>query len=352
MLTGPRIIAGRRPLEIVRLIGVSALQGPSYGSGAAALTLEAEAGARCVRRASGAADLALAAAGGARRARRLEAAAGLALSQVGASRRVARASGAAALSLGGSGGALSLDAGAAAVIARMSASPSFARKTAINTLVRALKAAGVWQRLDVLHIMAAHDAQAARLNWISSSYDLTATNSPTFTVDRGYQGDGATNFLTATGYDPSAGGRLLTLNSATLGAWVETADVTTSTGGILVFTSTGRLQRRLNGTQYQCRVNDATSANIPVGAFTGSTGLNRSAAGAREFYQAGVQTLTDTVASGTVSNRLDYLAAGLPASAYSDARLAAGWAGGSLTSAQQTALHAALRAYMTSVGVA
>ena len=34
----------------------------------------------------------------------------------------------------------------------------------IKTLVDSLKSAGVWAKLDALYLLAAHDAQAARLN--------------------------------------------------------------------------------------------------------------------------------------------------------------------------------------------
>ncbi|MEW6257105.1 MAG: hypothetical protein AB1592_14220 [Pseudomonadota bacterium] len=55
---------------------------------------------------------------------------------------------------------------ATALIARMTAAPSTARATAIGALVRSLASAGLWQKLDALYLLAAHDAQAARLNWV------------------------------------------------------------------------------------------------------------------------------------------------------------------------------------------
>lgn len=55
---------------------------------------------------------------------------------------------------------------ARALMARMTTAPSASRARAIATLVRTLKAAGIWSKLDLLYILAAHDAQAARLNWV------------------------------------------------------------------------------------------------------------------------------------------------------------------------------------------
>ena len=51
----------------------------------------------------------------------------------------------------------------------------------------------------ILWLLAAHDAQAGRLNWIGAANDLSVGGSPAFTADRGYQGDGSAAYL-ASGY--------------------------------------------------------------------------------------------------------------------------------------------------------
>lgn len=93
---------------------------------------------------------------------------------------------------------------ASALFARMTTPPSTARKALINTLIGSLIDAGVWSESDCIYVMAAHDAQAARLNWIADQYNLTPVNSPTFTTDRGYAGDGSTSYLN-TGFAPGNG---------------------------------------------------------------------------------------------------------------------------------------------------
>jgi hypothetical protein len=67
-----------------------------------------------------------------------------------------------------------VNAEATALIARMTIAPNARRKRAIDTLIGALKTAGVWTKLDTFYVMAAHDAASARLNWISTSFNLTA----------------------------------------------------------------------------------------------------------------------------------------------------------------------------------
>lgn len=99
----------------------------------------------------------------------------------------------------GSNPVVSYDAAATALFARMTVQPNSARKTLINNLIVALKACGAWSQLDMLYIIAAHDAQAARLNWIGTSagqgQDLTVSGSPVFTADHGYLGDGISALL-------------------------------------------------------------------------------------------------------------------------------------------------------------
>ncbi len=91
---------------------------------------------------------------------------------------------------------------AAALLSRMTVTPSTARKQLIDALIATLVGAGIWAKLDALYLLAAHDAQAARLNWIADRYNLTAVNSPTFTTDRGYAGTGAAMYLD-TGFNPA-----------------------------------------------------------------------------------------------------------------------------------------------------
>jgi hypothetical protein len=83
-----------------------------------------------------------------------------------------------------------------ALVARMSVAPTPARVSLINRVVRDLKNAGLWSspKLEGLYVFAAHDAQAARLNWLGSD-SASTVNGPTFTADRGYQGNGVDSYL-------------------------------------------------------------------------------------------------------------------------------------------------------------
>ena len=70
--------------------------------------------------------------------------------------------------------------------------PSAAQQTLQNTLVTDLKTAGVWSKLDLFYVFATDgDSDYATLNWKApSSFQLTKTNSPTFTANQGFAQSG------------------------------------------------------------------------------------------------------------------------------------------------------------------
>jgi hypothetical protein len=88
-----------------------------------------------------------------------------------------------------------VNAEAAAWVAAMSTAPTNARKALIDNLVGSLKSAGFWAKLDWISLLAAHSNQAARLNGINPAQSMTAVNSPIFTTDQGYTGDGVSAHL-------------------------------------------------------------------------------------------------------------------------------------------------------------
>jgi hypothetical protein len=90
---------------------------------------------------------------------------------------------------------VSYDADAEAYFAAMSVEPDATRKGLLNDLIVGLKADSVWTKITWLSVLAAHDAQAARVNIKTPAQVATAINSPTFTTDLGYAGDGATSYL-------------------------------------------------------------------------------------------------------------------------------------------------------------
>ena len=119
---------------------------------------------------------------------------------------------------GGGGG---FDADYQSVLDRASSlgytAPSAAQQTLQNTLVTDLKTAGVWDKLDVFYVFATDgDSDYATLNWKApSSHQVTKVNSPTFTTNIGYRGNGTSAYLD-TNYTPTTDAVNYQLNSASM----------------------------------------------------------------------------------------------------------------------------------------
>lgn len=257
---------------------------------------------------------------------------------------------------GGTPGYTFVNSEAETVVNAFSVAPDDARKELIDDLVGALKTAGVWTKLDVLYLVAAHDAQAARVNWKSpGTYDLTAVNSPTFTTDRGYAGDGTTSYLT-TGFDPSGGGFNYTQNSVSIGAWARSGADTGSLGATLIGATTAFLIPRSTSDTLRGRTNQGSSSNCSDTSITtrfGLSVLNRSASNLTTGYRNGVAKGTYATASTALSAAAFFVGAmnnaGTPAS-FVDNQISAAFLGGSLDGTEQTDTYNALATYMTAVG--
>lgn len=252
------------------------------------------------------------------------------------------------LASAGAASGLSFAAESVAIFAAFTTPPTDARKVVINTLVVALKTAGVWAKLDLLYLLAAADSQAARINWKNpGTFTATAVNSPAFEVDRGYTGDHSTSNLT-TNWIPENHGVTCLLNSACLGLWSRTS-------GQLAESDIGGpnfiLNCRNGSDQTFLRVwggSQITPANTDgSGCFHG----NRADANAIEVYRNGVSLGTGSVASISRDAMESWMCGRNNVTPqYSARQQAAGWFGGSLTGAEVLAMYNALAAYMTAVG--
>ena len=241
---------------------------------------------------------------------------------------------------------------ALALFARMSPTPSPSRKVLINQTIAALIGAGVWTKLSMLKVQAAHSSQAALLNWVSTSYPSSTVNSPTFTTDRGYAGDGVSSYV-ASGYVPSADSN-----------WTSTDH----SFGRVLNTFAGGYDFGLfdNGASKYAYVNTSgLGTSVTVGD-SGYTGTSQTISGQTHvtasrvsdsgyvLYSNGAFLATETVSGGSASSiemRIGSVEVtyGGP-SAYSASRVSAVYVGKGLTSGEALALYTALQNYMTGVG--
>lgn len=123
------------------------------------------------------------------------------------------------------------------------AKPSAAQQVKQNQLVINLKAAGIWNLLDVLYVFATDgDSDFATLNWKNpSAFQCAKVNSPLLEANLGFKTNGTTNYLDTT-WAPSNGVNY-TLNDAS----------------IFIFNSN---EYSIDDSLWDCGCNDAANTNL------------------------------------------------------------------------------------------
>jgi hypothetical protein len=179
--------------------------------------------------------------------------------------------------------------------------PSVGQQTKQNQLVLDLKADGAWDLLDVLYIYL-NDGSGGfgTLNWKSPTlYQTTLVNSPTFTSNIGFNGNGTTSYLNLN-WNPATNGINYTLNSACFFAYVYDDQGLNDLSGSLSG-SNGIFLRPKNPTNTTAnRINDGGNMTV---ASTNSIGLHsmaRTGSTARAFYKNGVSGGSDSQVSTAI----------------------------------------------------
>lgn len=91
--------------------------------------------------------------------------------------------------------------------------PSLSQRTKQNQLMLALKAGGIWSKLDTFAVFANDGgSNFGLIDWKRLSL-YTAVNSPTFTSNQGFQGNGTSSYID-TNFNPTTQGVNYTLNNA------------------------------------------------------------------------------------------------------------------------------------------
>lgn len=232
------------------------------------------------------------------------------------------------------------------LLARMTTQPSLQRATLIDQTIRGLIDAGLWDQFDILYFLAAHDAQAARLNWKADEFDLTVSSgSPVFTEDGGYRANPATlSGQLNTGWAPVSSAVNWALGDAALSAWADESGASTD-GGALVSGGAGAIVSHYGSGSSDgstvVGINQANASVItapatpPVGLITGT----RVGGEANIYYNGSfVQTLggAETGLGGSTITMLN-------TSAF---RLRFASAGAGRTAEQEAALYDVVSAYL------
>lgn len=96
--------------------------------------------------------------------------------------------------------------------------PTSAQQVLQNQLLVDLKDAGIWSKLDTFAVFATDgNSDFALIDWKRLS-QYTAVNSPTFTSNQGFTGNGTSSYIN-TNYNPTINGVNFSQNSASMGGY-------------------------------------------------------------------------------------------------------------------------------------
>lgn len=235
---------------------------------------------------------------------------------------------------------------------RFTTPPATDRRVLINTLIKSLVQAGVWDKLDAFYMLAAADAQSSLLNWVSTSYNLTAVNSPAVVANQGYTGDGSTSYLD-TGFNPTtAVGAKFVQDSASIGLWSRTnLNNGGSASNDMGNTNAHIVRQGAVSGQSTGRANTGAGVLIGPGTYPGDVGWSRTASNVWEGYGQGVDVGGGTDASVAMTNatiRILSVNSGL----FGVNQVASAHISGGLSAAEFLALKNARQTFLQAIGAA
>lgn len=236
------------------------------------------------------------------------------------------------------------------VIDEMTASPSLSRQRAINNLVLDLIATGLWDKLDIFYMFAAHDQQAARLNWKSpTNFVCTDIAVPTFIVDRGFFGNAVDSGIN-TNWTALTDGVNYLLDSAHLGAVTLTSRAGLDWTLCSAAPANAYIIPLASDNNHYFVLNSATQHVIANGTSQGVYLTNRSGAAAQQSYKNGVSIGSSVAASTSVPGGVLVTHQLVGAGLFSADVCATLHAGGSLTPTEVASMHSILTDYYTELG--
>jgi hypothetical protein len=171
--------------------------------------------------------------------------------------------------------------------------PSAGQQTLQNQLVVDLKAGGIWNKLDTFAVFATDgSSDFALIDWIRLS-QYTAVNSPTFTTDEGFQGDGTSSYIN-TNFNPATQGVNFANNNAGISLYVKIAQ----TLGVDIFGETSSAIRLRNANNVLQRLNAGSNALAAINmSGTGVLTWNKNSISNWTFYNNLTQSFNGSFVS-------------------------------------------------------
>ncbi|MCG6111338.1 MAG: hypothetical protein MEQ74_04005 [Paracoccus sp.] len=247
------------------------------------------------------------------------------------------------------------DPDAEALFARFLTDPGTDRKDLINLQFIAGKATTWWSKLDALWVFAAHGPEAGRLNWLSTRFNCQPVNNPTFTVDRGYAGNGTNSYIN-TQFNPSVEaplGAKFQLLDASFGIRCNSESTSASSIAGAWDGTTGITLNPRNNTSVAGRLNQRgqTSRTLPVATAIGLTAFTRNADAGPFVYKNGALLSGLGAAADTVLVNREVLLGGIMPTSLRANEFSFAFIGGALTVAEMESLYSWWETYKTAVGL-
>lgn len=235
------------------------------------------------------------------------------------------------------------------LLAAFTTVPSQTRKRTINNLIASLKRFGLWDKMGAMYVLAAHDQQAAKINWKAPTETaLAETATVTFTVDRGFAGDGATGSLAGPTAIPSIPG--CSQDSTHVSVWNLSTGQAASPQIGKPTTSDIFINSRNVADQAVTRVNNTTAFTGPNTNASGFYVTSRTASNLTDLYKNGVLIATNATASAAgASEVLSFFKVG---GSFLNHQCSFGAAGSGLNAADAALLYPVVYQYMVAVGAA
>ena len=219
--------------------------------------------------------------------------------------------------------------------------PGKAQKDLQNELVRSLKLAGIWTKLDTFAMFATDGSEDfALIDWVNLN-QYTAFNAPTFTANQGYTGDGVSAYVGST-FDAST----LPLPRRTSSSFGVRASVSA-----VYFAGMRGVQRsNVTGTSGSNTAIFNGSSVTTAGTYSGATGCvtNVRSGSNLEVFNDAASVMTGSGLSNSAATLIEALRA-VDGFVFSTAQVNAIWFCEELTSSEIADLHNAINTYYTAL---
>jgi len=224
--------------------------------------------------------------------------------------------------------------------------PSVSQRIKQNTLVLDLKSGGIWNKLDVLYIFANDGGQDfGTLNWKAPTLNqATLINSPTFTSNQGFQGNGTSSYID-TNFNSVTQGVNYTQNNASRYLFMFLASGTAALDG----KSAASINNMIRGSTSSQRINQSTTVltggSFDFTATKGMKSIHRTSLTNVELFNATTQGSRTALSGIMTSSNQFILRSG---SSYGGHEISMYANGASLVS-ENTAFVNAFNTYITSL---